>query len=105
MSTQQDDPDRLPRAARAPVTKARAVDAGALVGGAGPRSVDLLRPGGVLQLQRSVGNAAVARRLGGPRSRVAVQRSKESEELLTKLATPKVGEGQATGVQTELVDT
>ncbi len=62
-------------------------------------------PGGVLQLQRSVGNAAVARRLGGPRSRVAVQRSKESEGLLTKLATPKVGEGQATGVQTELVDT
>ena len=105
MSTQHDDPDRVPRAVWAPTPKARAVDAGVLVGGAGPRPVDLLRPGGVLQLQRSAGNAAVARRLGGQRSRVAVQRSKESEELLTKLATPKVGEGQATGVQTELVDT
>ena len=71
----------------------------------GAAPVDLLRPGGVLQLQRSAGNAAVARRLGGQRSRVAIQRSERSEELLTKLATPKVGEGQATGVQTELVDT
>ena len=105
MSTQHDDPDRVPHAVRAPTPKARAVDAGVLVGGAGPRPVDLLRPGGVLQLQRSAGNAAVARRLGGQRSRVAIQRSKRSEELLTKLATPKVGEGQATGVQTELVDT
>ena len=95
MSTQHDDPDRVPRAVWAPTPKARAVDAGVLVGGAGPRPVDLLRPGGVLQLQRSAGNAAVARRLGGQRSRVAVQRSKESEELLTKLATPKVGEGRS----------
>jgi len=56
-----------------------------------------------LQLQRAAGNSAVARLLGGQRSRIALQRSKESEELLTKLATPKVGEGQAIGVQTELV--
>ena len=44
----------------------------------------------------------VARLLAGQRSPV-IQRSKESEKLLTKLATPKVGEGQASEVQTQLV--
>ena len=103
LRTQHDDPHRVARAPRAPSTKARAVDAGVLVGGAGPRPADRLGPGEVLRLQRSAGNAAVARLLAGQRSPV-IQRSKESEELLTKLATPKVGEGQAIEVQKQLVN-
>jgi hypothetical protein len=79
------------------------VDAGALVDGAGPRPAERLGPSEVLQLQRSAGNAVVARLLAGQRSPV-IQRSKESEELLTKLARPRVGEGQAIEVQTQLVD-
>jgi hypothetical protein len=104
LRTQHSNPDRVALAPRARSTKAAAVDVGALVGGARLRPAEPLGPGGVLKLQRSAGNAAVARLLVGQRSPVAVQRSKESAALLTKLATPKVGEGQATGVQTELVD-
>jgi hypothetical protein len=104
LRTQHDNPDREARAPRALSTKPRAVDAGALVGGAGPRPADPLGPGEMLQLQRSTGNATVARLLGRQRSQITLQRSKESEELLTKLATPKVGEGQASEVQTQLAD-
>ena len=62
-------------------------------------------PGGVLLLQRSAGNAAVARALDrNVSSRAIVQRDEKSAALLKKLATPKVGLGQATDVQTKLVD-
>ena len=103
MRTQHGNPDAVARVPRAAGIKAPAVDAGALVADAGPRPSEPLGPGEVLQLQRSAGNAAIARRLGRQRSPV-IQRSKESEELLTKLATPRVGEGQAIDVQTQLVD-
>ena len=104
MRTQHDDPDRVARAPRAPSTKARAVDAGTLLGGARRRPAEPLGAGEVLQLQRSAGNAAVARRLTGQRSQITVQRSPQSAKLLEKLATPKVGKGQATDVQTQLVN-
>ena len=99
LRSQRDNSNRAALEPRAQGTEGPAVDAGA-----GPRPADRLGPSEVLRLQRSVGNAVLARLLAGQRSPV-IQRSKESEELLTKLATPKVGEGQATGVQTELVDT
>ena len=55
----------------------------------------------LLSLQRSAGNAAVGQLLHGR----SLQRSPESAALLTKLAkTPKVGKGQATEVQTQVVD-
>ncbi|MGN6168883.1 MAG: hypothetical protein ACTHQQ_12050 [Solirubrobacteraceae bacterium] len=104
MRTKHDNPDREGRAPLAPSSTARAVDADALVGAAGPRPAEPLGAGEVLQLQRSAGNAAVARRLGRQRSHISVQRSPASAALLKKLATPKVGEGQATGVQTQLID-
>ncbi len=103
MRTQYGNSDRVARAPRAPSSKAPAIDAGAFVDRAGSRPADRLGPSEVPHLQRSAGNAVVARVLAGQRSRV-IQRSKESEALLTKLATPKVGEGQAIDVQTQLVD-
>ena len=61
MRTQHDNPDRPARAAQAPPTEAHAVDAGAHR--SGPRRTERFRPGEILQLQRSAGNAAVARAL------------------------------------------
>ena len=104
MRTRHGNPDREARAPRAPSTRAPAVDAGALAGSAGPRAADVLGPGHVLQLQRSAGNAAVARRLVEQRSRIAIQRNQQSAALLKTLATPKIGEGQAIEVQTQLMN-
>lgn len=60
---------------------------------------------GAGDLQRTVGNAAVApMRESGRVQRVAIQREGGSAALLEKLATPKVGEGQSIEVQKELVN-
>lgn len=60
----------------------------------------LLTAAGVLRLQRTVGNAAVAKMLeGGRASQVAIQRRGKSAEHLKKLAVPKVGEGQSIEVR------
>lgn len=58
--------------------------------------------GDVLRLQADTGNATVSRWL--QRQPLPVQRTKESRELLTDLADPKVREGPAIEVQTELVN-
>ena len=63
MRTEHPNRDRVARAPRAPRPKAPAVDAGARVGDAGVRSVETPGMRELLQLQRSVGNAAVARML------------------------------------------
>ena len=68
MRTKDDSPDRAARAAQVARGVQRAVDAGA--DRAGPRPTDPLGPGEVLQLQRSAGNAAVARALGAERPSV-----------------------------------
>jgi Domain of unknown function (DUF4157) len=70
LRTQHGKPDRAAGAPRAPRTNAPALDASALADRAGPRRADRLGPGEVLQLQRSAGNAAVARLLAGQRSPV-----------------------------------
>jgi hypothetical protein len=60
-----------------------------------------------MELQGSVGNAAVARLIGERRSpppATAVQRDEESAALLKTLATPRIAEGPAVEVQTQLVD-
>ena len=60
----------------------------------------------VADLQRTVGNTAVARALHGRATQVAqasVQRNEESQEVLTTLATPQVREGPAIEVQKDLV--
>lgn len=100
MRTQADKPDRVAREPRAPRTKTPAVDAGSAV----QRPANRLGPGEVLQLRRLGGNAAIARLLAGQRSRIAIQRTEQSAALLKTLATPRVGEGPAVEVQTELVD-
>ena len=65
------------------------------------RPADTPLPAAVVQLQRTVGNAAVA---GLARSsRAILQRNGESAKLLEKLAVPKLGEGPSIEVQKKLV--
>lgn len=58
-------------------------------------------PSDVLRVQAEAGNATVSRWLDG--QQLSVQRSKESQDLLTRLAVPKIREGPAIEVQTTLV--
>jgi len=97
------NPDREARAPRASSTRAPAIDR-AFVGCRGPRLANVAGLGQALQLQRSAGNAAVARLLVGQRSRIAIQRNAQSAALLKTLATPRIGEGQAIEVQTHLMN-
>lgn len=73
--------------------------------GQGPLALDVLTPGALLRLQRTLGNAAVARMVeAGRAARVSIQREDEtSEEMLTRLAVPRIGEGPSIAVQMALV--
>ena len=63
-----------------------------------------LAPAAVLRLQRTAGNAVVARMIeAGRASRRSIQRKGRSAPKLQELAVPKVGEGQSIPVQQELV--
>jgi hypothetical protein len=102
MQSRQDEPERAaPDHARRAMA-APAVDR-ALAGRARPSGAQT-----VLELQRSSGNAAVARMLDArPRLRPAtasIQRDEKSAGLLTKLATPQVAEGPSVAVQVSLVE-
>jgi hypothetical protein len=72
-----------------------------------PRAGNPAAPAEVLQLQRSAGNVAVARALGGKRGGVRslaqVSLQRESADLLQELAEPKIGKPQAKEVQIKLI--